>query len=90
METSTNRPIRLWLAGPILFVGAMAMITAVAKLTGVTSAIFGLFAPALAFSIAWASWWPILRPKIRFSLFVVVGIVASVLVVAAEILVTGS
>lgn len=82
---SGNREVWRWLAGPVLFILALSGISVGARLVGISSGVFGILAPGLAFVIAWAAWWPIFRPRIDFWLFVVSGAVVSVLVVLARV-----
>lgn len=81
----TKRAAWRWLAGPILLVVALAGMSLAARVLGVSSPLFGVLAPSIAFAIAWAAWWPIYRPNIGFGQFAGLGLVSSIFVAAVRI-----
>ena len=80
-----QRPMSVWLAGPLIFIGILTAIAVSGRMLGVTSPVFGSIAPSIAFTIAWSAWWPILNPRTGFWQHTGIGLVSAVLIVAVAI-----
>ena len=48
-----ERPVSVWLSGPLILIGVLTAIAVSGRLLGVTSPVFGAIAPSIAFTIAW-------------------------------------
>ena len=83
-----ERSAHVWFAGPAMMVLFTTLIAVGARLTGLSSPVLMLISPSIAFAIAWMLWWPILKPKTRFGVHAMIGVVCSLLAVALQVTLT--